>query len=717
MYQYRKNSRQKLMIQNIIFTYFAVLIPLVMVSLWASGRTIDQLEKSTYQAMQGRVERTAQSLKEIYGNYKGSAVSLAAEASFRGEFWRDNSNRFNAVELIQSVGRQDMLVQNTFLYHPAGDAVYSSVGYSGGRVFLRETMGLDAPSQARAAEMLVQEGKSMAGALWRSDGINGYMLFHFPTSSMVARSVVSVNYLISFDKLSEKMRSISTGMPVYIRLVFEDQSIVCFYEAEGKIRVQPALPEGMTEYVCITEKIPSMQLDMEVFYHPEELYQPVRRGQRTSLQLLAVGLMLSTLISVVLSTSRMKKLRRLADVAKGAPVEFRRRDEYAFIGNLLSNSAHEISALTSSLKDYGKTIRQQTLQLMLRGAVKDRETANQLLRSGGMELSEEFYCVGGVYAQTESKTFAALLEKIQGELSCIVDTPRGPMIAFLLELPNEDQQKEIRLACAGRYQALLGEMQLKGRICLSQVYQELSMVELAFGEVMEARDEEAPIVCFDDLMGNKKQVLQLDPEDLQQFALGLREKNLKKAQTAFRQMHEKLLAAHCNPANKAYLRYCILQLIIAALEEDGEDSAGLLQWACSMEVADDAQYERDICELLQRFLSVPSPQLDIERITAYIQAHYPDPGLSAAAVAEFAGINKAHLGQVFKAHFGKTYIEYVSFVRLEKAKELLENTDLTIQEIANQVGYWDHSSFRRKFRSQYDIGVSEYRKQIKGEEK
>ena len=50
-------------------------------------------------------------------------------------------------------------------------------------------------------------------------------------------------------------------------------------------------------------------------------------------------------------------------------------------------------------------------------------------------------------------------------------------------------------------------------------------------------------------------------------------------------------------------------------------------------------------------------------------------------------------------------------MRLEKARELLTATDLPVAEIAQRVGYCDHSSFRRKFKAQYGVSVSDFRRE------
>ena len=96
-------------------------------------------------------------------------------------------------------------------------------------------------------------------------------------------------------------------------------------------------------------------------------------------------------------------------------------------------------------------------------------------------------------------------------------------------------------------------------------------------------------------------------------------------------------------------------------------------------------------------------------IVRYIEQHYMDPNLTANEVAGVAGVDKTHLSRVFREHTGETYIEYLSRVRLERAMVLLTDTDMPVQEIVEAVGYYDHSSFRRKFKARYGISIQELR--------
>ena len=54
-------------------------------------------------------------------------------------------------------------------------------------------------------------------------------------------------------------------------------------------------------------------------------------------------------------------------------------------------------------------------------------------------------------------------------------------------------------------------------------------------------------------------------------------------------------------------------------------------------------------------------------------------------------------------------IDYLTKLRMEKASELLQCTDMTVKEIVQAVGYIDENSFRRKIKSYYGVSIAEMR--------
>ncbi|CAB4243678.1 AraC family transcriptional regulator (fragment) [Methylacidimicrobium sp. AP8] len=81
------------------------------------------------------------------------------------------------------------------------------------------------------------------------------------------------------------------------------------------------------------------------------------------------------------------------------------------------------------------------------------------------------------------------------------------------------------------------------------------------------------------------------------------------------------------------------------------------------------------------------------------------PQLAAAC-----GVSPRTLLRRFRTALGRSPGEYLQELRIEKAKDLLERTDRTVEEIVAAVGYDDSRSFRRLFRHRMGISPKRYRR-------
>lgn len=95
----------------------------------------------------------------------------------------------------------------------------------------------------------------------------------------------------------------------------------------------------------------------------------------------------------------------------------------------------------------------------------------------------------------------------------------------------------------------------------------------------------------------------------------------------------------------------------------------------------------------------------------YIKANYGDPGLSLHAVSKALAISSSYFSALFKAQTGETFVEALTRVRMEHAKELLRTTRLRSYEIAEQVGYSDAHYFGSTFKKYVGMTPKEYVKQ------
>lgn len=95
----------------------------------------------------------------------------------------------------------------------------------------------------------------------------------------------------------------------------------------------------------------------------------------------------------------------------------------------------------------------------------------------------------------------------------------------------------------------------------------------------------------------------------------------------------------------------------------------------------------------------------------YIDEHYHHP-LTLEEVAEYVGISPYYFSKLFKDRFGKTFIDYVTDVRIARAKKEMANPNKSLKEICFLVGYNDPNYFSRVFKKHTGMSPSEYRKKL-----
>ena len=102
----------------------------------------------------------------------------------------------------------------------------------------------------------------------------------------------------------------------------------------------------------------------------------------------------------------------------------------------------------------------------------------------------------------------------------------------------------------------------------------------------------------------------------------------------------------------------------------------------------------------------------IRQAKAYIEHHYADPELSLNHVAAQANLSPSHFSVVFSQETCQTFKEYLTEIRINKAKELLRMTRLRSADIAYQVGYNDPHYFSSVFKKNTGLSPIEFRSQV-----
>ena len=111
---------------------------------------------------------------------------------------------------------------------------------------------------------------------------------------------------------------------------------------------------------------------------------------------------------------------------------------------------------------------------------------------------------------------------------------------------------------------------------------------------------------------------------------------------------------------------------------------------------------REQAETKEEKGTVPEESGSIGRAVQYIENNFYR-NISLEEVSQVVHMNTAYFSTLFKKQTGKKYIDYVTDLRMEKARKLILNTDLKIVNIAEMVGYSSTKHFARIYKEKYGV--------------
>ncbi|MCR5406254.1 MAG: response regulator [Lachnospiraceae bacterium] len=98
----------------------------------------------------------------------------------------------------------------------------------------------------------------------------------------------------------------------------------------------------------------------------------------------------------------------------------------------------------------------------------------------------------------------------------------------------------------------------------------------------------------------------------------------------------------------------------------------------------------------------------VERAKAYIAERY-NKDISLDDVSREMDISPYYFSKLFKEETGENFIEYLTSIRINKAKQLISGTDMSMKEICTEVGYADPNYFSRIFKKNVGVTPTEYK--------
>lgn len=228
------------------------------------------------------------------------------------------------------------------------------------------------------------------------------------------------------------------------------------------------------------------------------------------------------------------------------------------------------------------------------------------------------------------------------------------------------------------------------------------------------------VISIKDMEGHHKPDLQLDLEWNMRLSTLVKTGTFEQAQMLIEQIIGSLKASMM-PLGACYLQiHSIIIAIVRTIHEftgdDIEQFKGyemvhkeISHFKTLDEIED---WLKIICQKVMQYVSEQrsdQTKMQILSVIAYIEEHYSDENLSVDEICRHVHLSKSYFSSLFKQNKDQTLMEYVTRVRMDKAKDLLKLTSLKSYKVASEVGYSDPQYFSVIFKKHTGITPTEYR--------
>ncbi|MEK4433990.1 helix-turn-helix domain-containing protein [Paenibacillus sp. FSL K6-2862] len=234
-------------------------------------------------------------------------------------------------------------------------------------------------------------------------------------------------------------------------------------------------------------------------------------------------------------------------------------------------------------------------------------------------------------------------------------------------------------------------------------------------------DDAENVLFYDDILATQRNPVFMYPREIEEEILeSLWNGTLTQAEDALHRFSKKVRASESYTVMiQGY--HMLLSAIIQFMEMKGP---GMLERLGS-NLFDQLQENQTSKEMHDWFIGVLFPlcieasqdlrtnssRLIVQRVCEHLSSH-PEGMLSLSDCAELVNVSPSYLSRLFKKEMGVSFIEYLMNLKVQKAKQLLKDTDCTITEIAEQVGYSERN-LNRAFQRFVQMSPNQYRMSVR----
>lgn len=443
-------------------------------------------------------------------------------------------------------------------------------------------------------------------------------------------------------------------------------------------------------------------------------------------------LLLGCILVILLTKINYKPIKKLIDFFDNS-FEDKNCDEIENVVKAVENMDKTINFLQDKVEHSKPNLKKELLVELIRGHYNKIEEFNIKASEVGIGFSKKYYCVG-VFIFLNAEKYCDDINLVENIESSLKDDFQG----FGFESVNKKQAKFVICHDSFSDEALKNKMQqiqlelinkfnIISTVCVGNSYENTSEIGNSYIQVSSLIDYrsikgENSVIFYKNLyfkkydeLNSKGKIEKIEANVMQ----GDKEKVIELIDEIFLDIKNKDIPIFLVKSFCYNLINTILELAYKESKEHNLrkykyfDIVSLVRFETMEELREQIN---DVCLYVCTLAEENKNSANnnkVEELIEYIKSNCFDSNFSLNVMADYFKMSVSNLSYYFKTYVHHNISDYTNELRIERAKNLLIETEINVQDIVFEIGYLNVSSFIRKFKQITGVTPGKYREMFK----
>lgn len=506
------------------------------------------------------------------------------------------------------------------------------------------------------------------------------------------------------------------------------------------------IPLGKEKYSVVKLKCDVTGWSYIIIIPARQFMQSVQVSRRIFGSMVAGVFVLGLALAVAFASSNYKPVKNLVKTIKGQYKNInlqKSTDEFALINNTLSEFANENKNLMHKLKSKSALMREQMFMNLLKGNIEAPEQLEALSDVISLKTSGSYYAVLIFlidnyieFKNNNSKSMQDLfkfsiinvIEELSSEIGSGygLDLMNDYGIALVICMEQENRMEQCLYEIAFRAMEFFRQnFTFSLTVGIGGIQEDILMVHQSFIEANRAAHYRLikgnnSIIFYCDIREMEENNKYKYPVELEADLLtAIKQGKGDDVESIIKEIARNIAGQNASLESVQIICSGIISSVVKILDELDITDLSYKEDGVEIDLTSNfetiKEFEKRMIDFGKRVcLYVEDKKQSknfglTQKIFDYVNERYTNNGITLEMIAEEFNISASYITRFFKDQTGDSLMRYIDKKRMDRAKELLKNTELKLSDIVEQCGYVDKVNFIRKFKKYESITPMQYR--------